>query len=585
MSLKYTSSLIVIILTSLILGCSTDKEPERRDLPLIPFDENENTSATYLEVIRFYRDLAEVSPDVSIREIGPTDIGKPLHEVVISKGAGDPDGVKAVNKVVVMINNGIHPGEPCGIDASMLLARKLVREADRSNVLDNVAVVIMPVYNVGGALNRGSHSRANQNGPEMHGFRGNAKNLDLNRDFIKCDSRNAQTFVRWFNDWSPDLFIDTHTSNGADYQYVMTLIESQKDKMNPRLAEFMTTRITPALYRSMKKAGYPMTPYVYSRGNPETGIYGFLDLPRYSTGLAALHNTIGYTTEAHMLKTFSQRVKGTLAFLESIVQLAADEKKGLLLAKEKAFAADLKLDSMDLNWKVDMDRTDSLSFMGYEAGTRTSEVSGLDRLYYDTARPFKRTIPYWPTYKGTRTVDIPSAYILPQAYHDVAQRLKWNGVEMSALQHDTTIEVSAYYIESFKDRGGPYEGHYLHQAVETRKERQIWKYYVGDWWIPTDQDARRFIVNTLEPEAPDAYFAWNFFDGILMQKEYFSDYVFEDLAAEYLRNDPALQEELDRKKLMEPGFRENARAQLDFIYRNSPNFENTYRRYPVSRIE
>jgi hypothetical protein len=585
MSIKNTVCLFVIILTSLLTGCSTDRSSAPLDLPGIPFDKNENWSANYEEVIRFYRALAEYSPDVTIREIGPTDLGLPLHEVVITKGSGDPDGVKADNKVVVMINNGIHPGEPCGIDASMLLARKLIQEANRSNLLDEVAVVILPVYNVGGALNRGPHSRANQNGPEMYGFRGNAKNLDLNRDFIKCDSRNAQTFVRWFTDWSPDLFVDTHTSNGADYQYVMTLIESQKDKMNPRLASFMTSKVTPELYRAMDKAGYPMTPYVYSRGNPESGIYGFLDLPRYSTGLGALHHTIGYTTEAHMLKSFSQRVKATLAFFESLLAIGADQKKALQAARKNAYLTDMKLDSMALSWRIDMNSSDTLFFEGYEAGSKVSEVSGLDRLYYDTTMPYERKVPYWPVYKAERTIDVPKAYILPQGYSEVAERLRWNGVEMSSLQNDTTIEVSVYYIESFKDRGGPYEGHYLHQEVVTRTEQQRWKFYAGDWWIPTEQEAMRFLINTLEPEAPDSYFAWNFFDGILMQKEYFSDYVYEDLAAQHLRKFPELKQQLEMKRLTEPGFREDARAHLDFIYRQSPNFEKTYRRYPVARVE
>ena len=101
-------------------------------------------------------------------------------------------------------------------------------------------IVIIPVYNVGGALNRGSYSRANQNGPEAYGFRGNARNLDLNRDFIKCDSRNARSFNRLFNQWKPDVFVDTHTSNGADYQYVMTLISTQKDRLGGALGEFLT---------------------------------------------------------------------------------------------------------------------------------------------------------------------------------------------------------------------------------------------------------------------------------------------------------------------------------------------------------
>jgi len=106
-------------------------------------------------------------------------------------------------------------------------------------LLDKVVIVAIPVYNVDGCLNRGSYSRANQDGPESYGFRGNARNYDLNRDFVKCDSRNARTFNQIFRTWNPDIFVDNHTSNGADYQYVMTLIATQHNKLEAPLGEFL----------------------------------------------------------------------------------------------------------------------------------------------------------------------------------------------------------------------------------------------------------------------------------------------------------------------------------------------------------
>lgn len=572
----------LLIITTLILSCS--KERPKAEFPTIPFDRNENHSASYEESIGFYQLMAAQSPVVHFREIGPSDSGKPLHEVVITRGNSDPAGVRADGKVVIMINNGIHAGEPCGIDASMLLTRDLVRNAGQSDLLDKVAVVILPVYNIGGALQRNSHSRANQNGPEEYGFRGNAKNLDLNRDFIKSDSRNAQTFTRWLTRWSPELFFDTHTSNGADYQYVMTLIETQQDKLSAPLAEFMTRRVTPELYERMEKEGYPMTPYVYSRGIPDEGIYSFLDLPRYSTGLAALHHTIGYTSEAHMLKSFSERVRGTQLLLQAGIDVAAVERDRWMEARRKAKDSDMNMDSFDIDWNIDLDRRDSLKFLGYEAGYKKSEVTGMDRLYYDTDRPFEKTIPYWPHQKATRRAAVPEAYILPQAYHEVVERLQWNGVRMEPLRQDTALWVQYSYIESFRDGQGPYEGHYLHRDVTTREEEQLGRFHKGDWWIPTDQPAVRFLVNTLEPTAPDAYFAWNFFDGILMQKEYYSDYVFEDLAARYLREDDQLRQTFEEALRRDPSMRESSRRQLDFIYRHSPHYENTHRRYPVARI-
>ena len=211
--------------------------------------------------------------------MGKSDVGKPIHLVVIAKdGDFTREKARKNRKSILLINNGIHAGEACGIDASVELARKLSNpKHELHQMLDSVVVLIIPVYNVGGMLNRGSFSRANQNGPEEHGFRGNAKNLDLNRDFIKLDSRNAKTFTKLFRAWDPDIFIDTHTTNGSDHQYTLTLINSQKDKLNPVLSQFAQQNMVPAFYKAMEQKGMDMIPYVYNyKSSPDQGIKAFL---------------------------------------------------------------------------------------------------------------------------------------------------------------------------------------------------------------------------------------------------------------------------------------------------------------------
>ena len=200
---------------------------------------------------------------------GTTDVGKPLTLVVLSRDkVFDPALIKKEGKRVLLINNGIHPGEPEGIDASMMLSRDMLK---KNALPKNVVICMIAVYNIDGCLNRGL-SRINQNGPRAYGFRGNYRNLDLNRDFIKADSRNALAFEQILNTWNPEIFLDNHTSDGADYQYVMTLIETQKDKQNPILADYTSKTLSPFLYKSMKESGYEMTPYVESEEkSPDNG--------------------------------------------------------------------------------------------------------------------------------------------------------------------------------------------------------------------------------------------------------------------------------------------------------------------------
>lgn len=566
-----------LILFSLLLSASVYAQ-------LTPFElsKDKNYTANYAEVMVYYKQLAAHYPQMKLISYGMTDIGKPLTLVVLSKDkVFDPALIKKQNKRVLLINNGIHPGEPEGIDASMMLTRDLLK----NNKLPNdVVLCFIAVYNIDGCLNRGV-SRISQNGPRAYGFRGNSRNLDLNRDFIKADSRNALAFMQILNTWQPEVFLDNHTSDGADYQYVMTLIETQKDKQNPILAKYTSETLSPELYRRMKKSGYEMIPYVESeKGTPDSGIVAFLETPRFSTGYTVQHNIISYVTETHMLKPYDKRVYATYDFMQHLVDICQRDHQLIGQLKQQADAQVAKQRTFALNWELDEKHPDTITFKGYEAGHKPSEVSGLPRLYYDRSKPYTKTIKYYNTYIATANATKPVAYIIPQAWGKVIDLFKLNKVVMHQLKHDTTLKVEMYSIADYKTSTRPYEGHYLHSNVTLSAKEAPIKFYAGDYVVYTNQPINRYIVETLEPQGVDSFFAWNFFDSMLGQKEHYSDYVFEDTAAEYLKNNPELQKKLEQEKAANPKLAASAAMQLEFVYRNSPWFEKTYLRYPVGRL-
>jgi hypothetical protein len=553
-----------------------------------PFELDSSHTATYTEGSLFYKELATQFPQKMLfSTFGKSDCGELLNVAVISSDKiFTPASARKAGKLVLFINNAIHPGEPEGVDATMLFVRDLVLNPKNAEFLKKIVVVVIPFYNVDGVLNRNSTTRANQNGPAEYGFRGNAQNLDLNRDFIKCDTRNATAFNQLFTKWQPDMFIDNHTSNGSDYQYTMTCIATQQSKLAPQLADYQQNSLLPQLYADMKSANFEMTPYVNFDEKPADGIIGFMDSPRYSTGYAALHNVIGFMPETHMLKPFPARVRGTLAFEKVILKICFDDKDKIIAAKRAAvdFYKNKKT-TFELQWKLDTTRHKSLIFKGYEAKMKPSEVSGLPRLWYDRNAPFEKTVPYFDYFNPSVSVEKPMAYIVPQAYSKVVKRLKSNGVQMRQLTADTTLEVELYRIKNFKSSANPYEGHHPNGGVEVEKETRKVRYRKGDFWINLNQNANRYIVETLEPQGMDSYFYWNFFDGILNQKEGYSDYVFEDVAAEILKASPDLSQKLEEKRKNDPKFAASAEAQLDFVYKNSVYYEPNHRVYPVGRVK
>lgn len=560
--------------------------PLKNDL-LTPFEKgNGNQTCTYEECISYYEKLDSAFEEAKLLTYGTTSVGKPLHLLVISSNKNfDPKKIHEEGKVVLLVDNGIHPGEPDGIDASMMFARDVLTRKEMKPLLDHVVICIIPIYNVSGMLNRGSFSRANQNGPEEYGFRGSVQNFDLNRDFVKCDSREAQTFTEIFQTWKPEIFVDTHVSNGADYQYVMTLIPTQKDKLQPILANYQEKTLLPDLYAAMNGDQFEMTPYVNPlKEIPDSGIASFLETPRFSTGYAALFNCIGMMPETHMLKTYSPRVYSTYHLIKNVASSCNRDYQQIIANKKKADEAVSSQTEFALDWKLDESRHNEISFKGYAAKYKKSEVSDSMRLWYDRNEPFEKQINYFNDYIPSSAVK-PFAYIIPQGWSKVIERLKWNGVAMNQLAQDTTLNVEVYYIENFKTSSQAYEGHYLHSEVSLREENQALKFYKGDYVVFPNQAGNRYIMEMLEPQGIDSYFAWNFFDPILMEKEFFSDYVFEDVAAELLKSNSNLKNEFEQKKKTDSEFAKNPVAQLYFIYQRSPYYEKSFKRYPVARIQ
>jgi hypothetical protein len=552
---------------------------------LTRFEQSAGTeSPAYHEIVEWWKKLDAISPLIKMMEMGPTDAGFPLHLIVVSPDKDfDIKSIKAKKKAIIFINNGIHPGEPDGIDASMVLVRDIVENKYR--LPSNIVLAIIPVYNIGGCLNRSKNYRIDQNGPVEKGFRGNSENLDLNRDFIKCDSKEALTFAKIFHYLDADVFVDNHVSDGADYQHVMTLLTSQHNKLGGVMGEYLDQQFEPALYSLMKQKGYDLVPYVNHFGEtPEKGWSAYWDSPRYSSGFATLWSSFSFTPETHMLKPYKQRVESTKALEESFIEFTSQHCKEILDIRAQTKKQQLIQNTFSLAWKLDRSQSTQIIYKGFEAGHKTSEVSGLPRLYYDRNKPFETKLPFYNFYRDTLSVEKPEAYIIPQGWWKVIDRLKANDVQMRKLIRDTAIEVQWYKIENYQTSPRPYEGHHLNSGITISSHAKKMMFRKGDWYIPMNQAANRFLIETLEPQGEDSYFAWNFFDPILGQKEGYSDYAFEDIAADYLKNNPEAKAKLEQRRASDSSFARNGGAQLDFVFQNSPYYEPAHNQYPVYRV-
>jgi len=546
---------------------------------------NGNQTTTWEECIAFYTTLAKRFPNVlRFDRIGLSDSGVPLHAGVVSAdGVFDREQIKRDGRPVFFNNNGIHPGEPEGIDSCMALVRDFCVEPARLAALGRTVFLFVPLYNVDGSLNRANTSRVNQDGPEAFGFRGNSLHLDLNRDFIKCDSLNAQVFNQLFTAWDPDVMVDTHTSNGADYPYTMTLIHTQADKLGGELGAFLRTTMLPDIYQHMEARGWPTCPYVNPiKESPDQGIAEFLEVPRFSTGYAALHHTIGFMPETHMLKPFADRYASMRALVEVTLAFTVSHAKQIQALRESARQQSRHKKQWPVSWKMDEARPSKLRFKGYAAKHSKSLLGDYQRLSYDRSQPWEKEIDYYNHFIEDAVVDTPQAYVVPQQWRAVIDRLQWNGVQLERIDAARTATAQYYKIRSVTSRPGPYEGHMFHDEVQLDKHCATVELRVGDYLIPLDQPNARYAIETLEPQAHDSFFRWGFFNSVMEKKEAFSDYVFEDLAVEILREEPGLQEKFDAWKTAHPALLSNQAEVLGYIFTHCKRQEEPeWGRYPV----
>lgn len=543
-----------------------------------------DTSPSYPELVAYLKKLDKENKEIKLFNMGLSDYGLPIYVVIIN---ADSDSTKtfekARNGTTILINNAIHPGEPDGINASLIWIDEWIKQGKPCKSFPMVAII--PAYNVGGMMQRSSTSRANQNGPEEYGFRGNARNLDLNRDFVKMDSENAFTFSRIFHALDPDVFVDNHVSNGADYQYSLTYISSMRERLAPSMNELTYNLCIPSLEKELGNRKVDLFPYVELKGEtPESGIIAFNDLPRYAMGYASLFHSLSFTVETHMLKPFKERVQVTYDFLDVLVKWTTESSTEIEKSRREAFDWSNLQKVYSYNHELTEEK-DSVMFKGYEFSKPIDPITNLPRLLYDRSKPFNKDIPHFRKYKPMNKYAIPRYFVVGGQEKETITRLRSNNIEFYTVKSDSVLKASSYRINSYKSLTKPYEGHFKHNSILFDKFEVNLSLKPGDILIPTKQRGRNFILAALIPDAEDSFFSWNFYDSYLQQKEYFSSYVFIDQVKFMLDSNPKLKLDFEKMKKESESFRNSEWEQLYFIYKNSPYFEKSFMVLPIHSID
>ncbi len=546
----------------------------------------------YNETMEYFKRLANVSPYAKLFSFGVSPQGRNLYCLVVSKDkAFNPVAAKKTGNPVILIENGIHSGEIEGKDASMLLLREILITKEKENLIDNTILLVVPIFSVDAHERFSPFNRINQNGPKNMGWRTTAQNLNLNRDWTKADAPEMKAMLKLFSNWLPDFFVDTHTTDGADYQYTITYSMEHYQNVYSGTRKWITDKLMPYLNKRVNENGFLIAPYLEFKDRKiENGIVGASFSPRFSHTYAAAQNRPGLLIETHMMKPYKDRVFSTKSLLNAVIIFTNENGKEIIDLNKAADKNAIEKYSVDrkylpLSLRV-TDKSKPFHFMGIKAEQDSSWVSGVTWTRY-TGEKYETDIPYFDEMKVTDSVRAPKEYLIPKEWgqwENLIDRIKLHGIKVEQLKAPKTFNVTEYKFNNVKFANYSYEGRQRVKADYNLVYKTV-TVPEGTYVIKTNQRTIRLIVNLLEPKASDSFLQWGFFNSIFERKEYFESYVMEKIARQMMERDPELKKEFEKKLAEDENFRKNPRERLNFFYSRSPYMDEHLNVYPVLRVE
>jgi hypothetical protein len=536
-------------------------------------------TSTYEQTVVWLKQLALAAPEVRLVSLGRSPEGRDIWMVIVSRDRlFTPETLQRAARPTLFVQAGIHAGEIDGKDAGLMFLRELTVGGRWRSLLDKANFMFVPIFNVDGHERASQYGRINQRGPDVVGWRTNAQNLNLNRDYTKLDTDEMRAMVAALDRWRPDLYVDIHVSDGSDYQYDVTF-GWNAGVHSPRSMRWLDGTLAPALRSALHAMGHIPGPLIPE--DPVNGLTMATVSPRFSTGYGDLRHIPTILVETHSLKPYEQRVLGTLALLQSTLQTLGLE--GVALKRAAMYDTESRPDPVPIEWRVPpaSANIEMMDYLGVESRTSPSAISGSTRTEY-LGQPVTRPLAVYRQNEVSLSIPRTKAYWIPPAWSSIADRLRMHGVSVDRISEARDVAVDMYRLDNPKFEAEPFEGH-TRVATTPRIEHRTERFPAGSYRVSTEQPLGDLVTVLLEPASSDSFLQWGFFHPIFQRTEYSEAYVTEPMAEQMLAADPALKSEFDRRLATDEAFRASAEQRLDFFYSRTPFADPRWRLYPIAR--
>ncbi|HLK65479.1 MAG TPA: M14 family metallopeptidase [Bryobacteraceae bacterium] len=559
-----------------------------------------NETAPYAEAVAISHRLERASPFVKVLDMGLTPEGRNMIALVVSKDrAFTPAAAARTNKVVIMIQSGIHAGEIEGKDTVLMLVRDMTVSKPYASWLDHAIFVIIPVFNVDGHEYFSPYHRPSQNGPKSTGLRANAQHLNLNRDYIKADTPEMRLWLRLFNTWMPDFHIDNHVTDGSDMQYDVTWDMARNQDLAEPAGGWVRDRFVPELDKRMAADGHLVAPYGALRNvNGRREFFMEVFSPRYSHLYSAVQNRPSLLVETHSLKAARTRAWANYDIMRHAIDTILLDPEALRRAVREADremsarAGDRSAAAVYLAGKVS-DQSHPLVYHALKIGQFPSEVTGAQVTRYLPDKDDLETVIH-DGIDSTVEAQMPLGYLIPAAWKDAADLLALHGVEMERTTKPIEQEFETYRFSKVTYANGPQEGH-IAVNFDTRLVKEKIAIPAGSWWVPMKQRRARLILSVLEPQAPDSFAHWGLLYSVFEggggggggrsgARGGVGEYLSEPIARRMMADSPELRKQFEDKLASDPQFAADRNARLQWWYERSKYDPGNTGRYPIVRV-
>ena len=404
--------------------------------------------ATYDESMRYFQALARSTDQIKLLDVGRTSTGHPWTLAVISSRANlgnleryreiarrlaHPEGLTdeaahalaREGKALVDISGGLHASEIAGSQHTIQLAYDLLSRATDPKIrqiLDNTILLLWPSINPDGQNIVANWYKENVGTPyevaPLHELYQKYIGHDNNRDAYMLNVVESRVVARTWRHWEPQIIYVQHQT--APFPTRIWL---------PPFAEPIAPRVPALMSREVNTIGMTIAQGLESKGmvgatHMGTGFDAWY--PGYIDYMPMLQNIAAFWTETALFRYATPR-------FYTLGEFPADMRD---LRPQSLYSSPWPGGWWRIKDAIDYMETASLSVLDYASKYREELLYNRYQAGRDAIQRYRKDPPY--------------AYIVPRDQRDpvaaaeMLRRLAFNGIRVSELQNDATIDGAAY---------------------------------------------------------------------------------------------------------------------------------------------